>query len=591
MSQRGQEELGTGLRDVFDILAKAPPERLQSLTIQLSESPEDNIIHALCLVVLRREEQALNKFQMLTGNRLANHLAERLQMGGCSLEDFGDHCCHFQELAGETLTVLARIFKVLSEQRLCEPLLRNVAYQRALSTAGKNSSSEDVEYTQLREEAQAACGPQDAEGMCSLEELRSGPFHNLHTSLDEGNTALNVALTQDPSQRASSLPSPLQASSSLPSYPTHLEISLPPTVSFQGDKRIPETSDESEPNTPILLGGDCEAKTASLRSLSCREPLSSLLETNKDSKMTVVERQTSDGLKAHREPPEQNTKLSTEIKIALPTAANVFQSKMTDPDEIHESKCAEDDEEAIFYAFVILHAPEDEDVALSMKERLEGVVGMEGAIFSDNFAIPGKSTLRCVEDAINNSAFTVLLLTRNFNTRMLELKTNSALISSINEKHKYNTVIPLLPRENCMPRHNMPVALQTIVPLEDNRNFERKVQRAISPAKLQRIKNIWTKDQKVKVQIKRQDKLQQINHIQNQLIKELSAAQLLERENLSLLMKQNLLLGAEGQATTQQLPNIHIEHAKYIMIGNDSQMTVDTGGGADKEDPVYKETE
>ena len=124
MSHDGQENLGTGLRDVFDILVKEPSERLISLTFQLGESPEDNIIHALCLLILQKEAQALGKLQMLKGNHLANHLAERWQMSGCKLEEFGAHCGHFQRFTGESLSVLARIFNVLSGQRLCDPLLR-----------------------------------------------------------------------------------------------------------------------------------------------------------------------------------------------------------------------------------------------------------------------------------------------------------------------------------------------------------------------------------------------------------------------------------------------------------------------------------
>ncbi|CAM9140286.1 unnamed protein product, partial [Lampetra planeri] len=86
----------------------------------------------------------------------------------------------------------------------------------------------------------------------------------------------------------------------------------------------------------------------------------------------------------------------------------------------------------------------------------------DSATFAEDFAIPGKSTLRCVEDAINNSAFTLLLLTKNFNTRMLELETDSALINSINKQHKNNSVIPILPLENSMPRGCMPIVLQTL---------------------------------------------------------------------------------------------------------------------------------
>lgn len=591
MSHQGQDNPGTGLRDVFDILVKAPPERLQSLTVQLGESPEDNIIHALCLVVLQREAQALNKFQMQGENRLANHLAEKLQMGGGNSEEFRDHCGDLQELTGETLAMLARIFKVLSEQRLCDPLLRNLAYQRALSTNGqKTSSHENLEFDQLREEAKDVCGPQFVEWMSTF-------YYDPHRSLDERNTTLKVTLhCHDQLARAHSLPTPLQACSSEPSYPTHLEISIPPTISFQEDKRIPETPDEPKLNTPILLLGGCEAKNAPEQSQTFEEPQSksnepTLFEAKKDSLIAAgfaTERKESN---SHT---EKNTKPSTEIKFSLPAAANIFLHKTPVSREIHESEGAEAEEEATFYAFVILHAPQDADMAGNMKEKLEAVIGSEGAIFSDDFAIPGKSTLRCVEDAINNSAFTFLLLTRNFNTRMLEMKTNSALINSINKEHKYNTVIPLLPRENCMPRQNIPLVLLTLVPLEENKSFEKKIQKAMTPARIRQLKNIWTAEQRVKFQIERQVRLKQFNQSEKQLIQEYKRVQLLEEENRRL---QNLLLdhsehhGGDSQARWQQPANIHIENAQYIMIGNDSQMTVDTDGGADKNYSINKEKE
>lgn len=586
MSHQEEENPGTGLRHVFDILVKAPPERLQSLTVQLGDSPEDNIIQTLCLVVLQREAQALNKFQMLRDNRLANHLAEKLQMGGGNLEDFGDHCGRLEELTGETLVTLARIFKVLSEQRLCDPHLRNLAYQRALSTNGqKPSNCENLEFNHLREEAKDACGPQFAEWMCSPKDLKSESYHDPHRSLDEGNTTLKVSLCQDQLERAHALPSPLQDSSSMPSYPTHLEISIPPTVSFQGDKRIPGTSDESKLNTHIFLASECEAKNASGQSQSFKEP------QPKSNKPVIDAAFATECIKLDSHiTPSQNTKTSTELKFSLPSATNTFLANMPVP---HESKTAEEEEEAIFFAFVILHAPEDADIAENIKDKLEAVVGSKGAIFSEDFAIPGKSTLRCVEDAINNSAFTFLLLTRNFNTRMLEMKTDSALINSINKKHKYNTVIPLLPRENCMPRQNFPIVLSTIVALEENKSFERKIQKAMSPAKIKKLKNIWDEEQRVKIQKERQDRLTQSNETHKQFIQENKTRELLEIENL---MLKNLLLnrseqhGLDSQARLQ-LPNIHIENAQYIMIGNDSQMTVDSGASADKDDLINKERE
>ncbi|XP_070774988.1 TIR domain-containing adapter molecule 1 [Enoplosus armatus] len=587
MSHAGQENQGTGLRDVFDIIVKAPPERLLSLTFQLGESPEDKIIHALSLIVLQKEARALNKLQTLRDNYLADYLAEKWQISGGKLEDFGVHCGHFQELTGESLAGLARLYKVLSEQRLCDPRLRDLAYKRALSSDGqKTSHCEDLEYDRLKEEAIVVCGPEFAEWMCSPTDLKSVSYHDPHSSLDQGNSTLKV--TQDQSERGHSLPSPLQASSSMPSYPTHLEMSIPPTASFQDDKITPETSDEA--NGPVLLVRECEAENAPGQSQTCEEPQPKSNEppmfgAKNHSKLDeTLDAQNSDSLIAQNETPNQTSKPTAEPKLALPTATNFVLPKMPLTLEMKESKGAEEEEEATFYAFAILHAPEDADMAESMREKLEKVISSEGATFSGDFAVPGKSTLRCVEDAINNSAFTLLLLTRNFNTRMLEVKTNSALINSINKKHKYNTVIPLLPRENCIPRASIPMALQTIVPLEENKSFERKIQKSLSQARIQRQRMIWTEEQRVQMQIERQERLKHLNQSRRQLIKECETAQFLEQESLRLVM-------AHKPATVPP-PSIHIENANYIMIGNDSQMTVgDVGGGPDKDKYMYREEE
>nr|XP_046265452.1 TIR domain-containing adapter molecule 1 [Scatophagus argus] len=593
MSHGVQENQGTGLRDVFDALLKAPPERLLSLTFQLSESPEDNIIHALCLIVLQKEAQAMKKLQMLGDNHLAKHLAEKWQTSEGKPEDFGIHCGNFQEFTQESLALLARIFKVLSEQRLCDPLLRNLAYQRAISSDDqKTSSCEDLWYGQLREEAKAVCGPQFEEWMCSTMDLKPGSYCDLHRSLEEGS---KVTLSQDESDRAHSLPSPLQASSSVLSYPTHLEISVPSTASFHDDrKRTPEISGERKLNSPTVLVSEFGTENACGQSqtMSIAQKQSRMDETFAAENSKLNSRTT----------PTQTTNLTNEPNLVLPITTN-FVPKMPVANKMHESSNAEEEEEeeeeTIFYAFVILHAPEDAEMADSMREKLEKVIDGKGATFSEDFATPGKSSLKCVEDAINNTAFTLLLLTRNFNTRMQDLETNSALINSINKKHKYNTVIPLLPQENCMPKESMPLVLKTIIPLEENKNFERKIRKSMSPANIKMQRKIWIEEQTVKKQIERQERLKRFNQQQNQLIKECEATQLLERENLRLLMRQKLLLCSSVSPEQdggdrnwwQQQPNIHINNAKYIMIGNDSQMTVDMGGGVDKDNSVSRDEE
>lgn len=552
MSHAGGEDGGTGLGDAFDILLKAPPERLFSVVLQLRDSAEDVMVQALCLIVLQRREQALEKLQTLGGNPLAKHLAESGRASS-KLDDFGAHCGRFREQSGECLSSLARIFKVLSEQRLCEVSLRNLAYRRALSSDSfKTSSGGSLEYRRFVEEAKAVCGPQCAARTCSSADLKSGCSSEPNASLNE-----ESATFQELQDESSSALSPLQESPSEASYPSHLEISLPPTVSFQGVERAPEASGSSTPSPSVLLTEhEAKSEQSPLPEPEYKSNESSLFRADKDSK-------TDGTLKSVNESPNQpSTATST-----LPSPLNISLPKIP----VLKIPHGPEEEEEIFYAFVILHAPEDEELAERMKEKLEAVVGSEGATFSDGFAIPGKSTLKCVEDAVENSAYTFLLLTTNFNTKMLEVKTNMALINSIKNEHKFNTVIPLLPEDNCMQR--IPLVLQTLVPLvEKKKGFQRKLQKALSPTSIQTQRRIWAKEQAVK-------RLSRLSW---------------EAANLSLYTEQHHLgsrMALEHGGGNNGLqwpppPNIHIENAKYILIGNDSTMTVDLGENANNDGSI-----
>ncbi|MEQ2268845.1 hypothetical protein XENORESO_016704 [Xenotaenia resolanae] len=551
MNNTEQENQGTGLREVFDILVKLPSEQLLSLTIQLGESPEDTIIHALCLTIAQKESEALRKLQILEDNPLANHLAEKWRSDGSKLVNFGAHCSQFKAKTGESLISLARIFKVLSEKRLCDPILRNLAYKRAISSESlKANYCGYLEYNHFREEAEAVCGPQFADLICSSSDLKSESSLDSNRTLNEQN-----AVSRGESTNIHCLPSPLQESPSEASYPSHLEISLPVTVSFQGDKAAAETS--GNPNVPAQIQSRELQHTSAGTSMFGAEKDIRTNEASTKHKLQINE----SGVQSYRP--------NTETKSILPSATHINLPNTSGPKSTHQSREAgeEEEEEEIFYAFVILHAPEDDDMAESMKEKLEAVIGTTGATFSEEFATLGKSTLNCVEDAVNNSAFTFLLLTRNFNSQMEQMKTNIALMNSINKVHKFNTVIPLLPLDNRMPKQRMPLTLQTLVPLDERKNFTRKLQKFFDKAKIEKQRRIWTEEKRVRRQ---------------------------EKEGLNRCMEQQLVL--EASVRREQDPgdprpwpvlpgsNIHINNANYVMIGNESTMTVGVGASADKDD-------
>lgn len=550
MSQSGQENQGTGPRDVFDILVKTPTERLHSLTLQLSESPEGNVVRVLCLIALQREGQALSKLHTLGDSCLSKHLNDTCVMSQGNLEEFAVHFGNFNGFTLESSVLLARVFKVLSEQQLCDPHLRDRAYQRALSK--NDQASNRLGYEQLREEAMAACGPQFAEWMCScVRGLDS--LCVLDSSQDE-----EGALSKHKSGSTHSMPTSLHTNSSMLSYPTHLEISTPPTALFQEDKGTLETPNTSEAEASVLLVSKVDLKNASEPCQMSGEPLTS--------SQFAADRLVSPSFPGST--PTTGPSWHTPCGTCVPTNTSAAAA----------SSCVEEEEEeAIFYAFVIMHAPEDADVADCVREKVEKVIRCKGATFSDDFHTPGKSTLRCVEDAINNTAFTFLLLTRNFTTRMVELETNTALINSLGKKHKWNTVIPILPMENCMPKQEIPLVLQTIVPLEESKNFERKLSKSLTLAKIKRQEKIWMEEQRLKIQKAQLQHQKQLKHCEK--------VQRPEKKSLG----QTILLGEDSRALWQMHPNIHIANANYIMIGNDSQMTVGVGGGVDKDNPIEEE--
>uniref|UniRef100_A0A8C7IRH0 TIR domain containing adaptor molecule 1 n=1 Tax=Oncorhynchus kisutch TaxID=8019 RepID=A0A8C7IRH0_ONCKI len=546
---------GTGLVDAFKILSKVPYERQLSLTFKLGDSLAEELVHAMSLIRLGKRSEALNKLQALGDNNIiANHLAEKVRMCGVKMEDLTVSIVPFQECTVGTLADLARIFKVLAEERLCDSSLRDLAYQTALATfknknSGEESSESEYIQMQLREEANRVCGPQIEDtvgGMCFPKDSSSGLCSIL--TLDQGSTALQKPGFPNQTGSGHSPPSSLRDDTSICSYPSHLEISVSETVGFKTRSEV-RVSPLSPGNfTPVQTKFD-NPESPNAHSKPC--PKNNLV------------------------PPSNNNRPTSHPTTTEPVSASV---PLKTPNQ-------EEDEEEVFFSFVILHAAEDVDMAEKFKEELESIVGGEGATFSQDFAIPGRNTLMCVEDAINNSAFTILMLTRNFNTRLLEVETSSVLMNAIENLHKYNTVIPFLPQENRMPRENMPKVLRIFIPLEEGNAFERKAKRAMAPARIAKQRRLWLSEQAVRAQVRRQERLRLEERLQMDLIR----GQETERINVS-----NMSVTPPQHGWSHPPGNIHIQNARYIMFGNDSKMTVGQGGDSsgDEEDSLrYTENE
>ncbi|KFZ48623.1 TIR domain-containing adapter molecule 1, partial [Antrostomus carolinensis] len=161
-----------------------------------------------------------------------------------------------------------------------------------------------------------------------------------------------------------------------------------------------------------------------------------------------------------------------------------------------------DGEETKFFTFVVLHASEDEIVAHRVKDLLEKMGVPNGATLSEDFFIAGRSHMTCFQDAMENSAFIILLLTKNFPCDLCMFQTNIALMESILKPSKRNSVIPFVPKENPLERSQIPSMLGGLMPLDENSpGFSRTVQNTFNSTRINERKAMWDRMQKKKLQL------------------------------------------------------------------------------------------
>uniref|UniRef100_A0A8C9MW61 TIR domain-containing adapter molecule 1 n=1 Tax=Serinus canaria TaxID=9135 RepID=A0A8C9MW61_SERCA len=185
-------------------------------------------------------------------------------------------------------------------------------------------------------------------------------------------------------------------------------------------------------------------------------------------------------------------------------------SKLSNPPPLHSSPSparppappATDPSEpdgAKFFTFVVLHASEDEIVAHQVKDLLESMGVSNGATLSEDFFIAGRSHMICFQEAMENSAFVILLLTKNFPCNLCLYQTDTALMQSIMDPSKQDSVIPFLPKANALESSQIPRMLSALVTLnESSPLFSKNVQKTFNPKKIMEKKAMW--DQRRKLQ-------------------------------------------------------------------------------------------
>ncbi|GAB1301701.1 TIR domain-containing adapter molecule 2 [Apodemus speciosus] len=166
------------------------------------------------------------------------------------------------------------------------------------------------------------------------------------------------------------------------------------------------------------------------------------------------------------------------------------------PEAVGEGHEEQTEEE--FLKFVILHAEDDTDEALRVQNLLQNDFGIRpGIVFAE---MPcGRLHLQNLDDAVNGSAWTILLLTENFlRDTWCNFQFYTSLMNSVNRQHKYNSVIPMRPLNSPLPRERTPLALQTINALEEeSQGFPTQVERIFRESVYERQQSIWKETRSV----------------------------------------------------------------------------------------------
>uniref|UniRef100_A0A673J9V6 Toll-like receptor adaptor molecule 1 n=1 Tax=Sinocyclocheilus rhinocerous TaxID=307959 RepID=A0A673J9V6_9TELE len=517
------------LAKAFEIISQAGQDRWVSLTFKMVHTRAEETVNAMCLILLKRIGEAHAKLTANSDSSIEKYLAKMVKMHG--------ECVNRSHIGGFKSTD-ANIggFKSTHANMLLDiARIFAVLVQERLCD---KSSMAGLLSLDVEEEVKQVCGP-DVINKSSTE--LPTETYNL-TSLGRNNGP----------------PSSQQSSSHY-----SIEISLPTATE--------SNMEESKPMS-LRTPTDAEVNDAAKSKQCLDRNGSSQLVTSKNTNLNFSSAP-NDGDKLRAQPLNANDHKPT-----------------TQPISFSSPEPSQSDVEETFYDFVILHEAEDADEAQRLKDKLERIISGVGATFSDDFAQPGMSTLRCMEDALENSVFTLLLLTQNFNSNHSVTSADSAIVNSLENHHKMNSVIPLLPRKNCLLRKSFPLVLQTKVPLDESRRmFEHNAQKAIAPGKVASQKKIWMIKQHRKKLVEEQKRLQEENAINVELRREMEKLARLRQESEtqqnnmfyppSVPMHPSPSHGAmhpQHGAWQQQQPSyIHIENAQNVMIGSHSTMNID----------------
>lgn len=539
---------GPSLPSAFDILGAAGQDKLLYLKHKL-KTPRpgcqgQDLLHAMVLLKLGQETEARISLEALKADAAAR-LVARQWAGVDSTED--------PEEPPDVSWTVARLYHLLAEEKLCPASLRDVAYQEALHTL---SSRDDHRLGELQDEARNRCGwdvvgdpgsirtlqsnldclppssaspsgtqslPRPIDGVAGWSQGRS-----LRSTDSPASLASNLEISQSPTMpflsphRSPHRPSKLcddpQANLVLEPVPGGCqepeEMSWPPSGETAGPQELPsspppvlpkvapDTTSTGLPETPTApetsthYPVECTEESAGAQSLPSPivEPIKNPCPVKHQSPLQLsVEDTTSPNTKPC--PPTPTTAKTSPPPPPPPSSAPC--SAHLTPSSLFPSSL-ESSSEQKFYNFVILHARADEHIALRVREKLEALGVPDGATFCEDFQVPGRGELSCLQDAIDHSAFIILLLTSNFDCHLSLHQVNQAMMSNLKRQGSPDCVIPFLPLESSPAQLSSDTAslLSGLVRLDEHSQiFARKVANTFRPHRLQAQKAMWRKEQ------------------------------------------------------------------------------------------------
>ncbi|NWX62383.1 TCAM1 protein, partial [Promerops cafer] len=568
-------ELQPSFEEVFNILSQAPPEKLLSLKHKLKHlipGPCSKLLQAMVLLTLGQETDARICLDALRENRAAQYV-HQIKLGAAGVQEDREELQPPQLDAG-AVALLAQVYTVLAQEKLCSPETRDKACHASKDT--QRGTLNNIPPKEQDQEGSAASGG-SGDRFCTLRSHEDAGFPRTASS--------QYLMRSSPVQIGgnSDLSGPRTlcsvGSSSLSSC---LEISASPTVAFHTQPSVPECvpwpSHAGQPNGDTQSHGLQESSCAStpssppgqdtaaqgpqpekvLQVSPCHPtplpvpeaPLPSEPAQSSDVSSTVTEphtpREKQDEKQLSAGVPDPRAAVDTAPALvsiqdsyipagipcnsapaaistcSLPPPTYSFSSTLPPlqespsnllyPTPLHSSPSpawppalpAMDPTEpdgAKFFTFVVLHANEDEIVAHQVKNLLESMGVSNGATLSEDFFIAGRSHMVCFQEAMENSAFMILLLTKNFPCNLCLFQTDTALMQSILDPSKQDSVIPFLPKANALERSQIPTMLSGLVTLKESSPlFSRNVHNTFNPKKIKEKKALWDQMQRRKLQ-------------------------------------------------------------------------------------------